>query len=266
LLDELRHQGLPVRADLSQVAPFGVRLEGYAPVLGSPAFERGDFEIQDEGSQVMSLFALWPEMYGKLLTDSPGASQSGKKEEPPTEVPAWNVVDACAGAGGKTLAIADAMAGRGRIYSYDTVEGKLQALRRRATRAGFTNAQAVTVVEGEESKTVSRFRRRADVVLVDAPCSGWGVLRRNPDIKWRQPPDVLERMPSVQSRLLAAYSDLVALGGRFIFGVCTFRPEESTGVVRDFLARHPEFTAREGGYLGPGPSDGFYMQAFERAK
>jgi 16S rRNA C967 or C1407 C5-methylase (RsmB/RsmF family) len=261
LYEELR-EGLPVRAKTSEFAPFGVRLEGYAPVLGTPAFERGEFEIQDEGSQVMSLFALWPELYGKLLGKTPGDIAGSLVM--PGEARPWNIVDACAGAGGKTLAIADAMAGKGRVYSYDTSGGKLQALRRRATRAGYNNTQAVTVVEGEEEKTVGKFRKRANVVLVDAPCSGWGVLRRNSDIKWRQGADVLERMPALQSRLLSVYSDLVASGGHLVFGVCTFRPEETTAVVQRFLEQHRDFEAREGGYLGPGPCDGFFMQAFSR--
>jgi 16S rRNA (cytosine967-C5)-methyltransferase len=175
------------------------------------------------------------------------------------------VIDTCAGAGGKSLALADALKGKGRIYAYDTSAVKLQALRRRATRAGVNNIQTTPVRDGSESEVVDKFKAKANVVLVDAPCSGWGVLRRNPDIKWRQQKDVLLRMPQIQLRLLSVYSDLVASGGRLVFGVCTFRPAETTEVVEKFLAEHPEFKAVEGGYMGPGPCDGFFMQAMVKA-
>jgi 16S rRNA (cytosine967-C5)-methyltransferase len=259
---------LPVSAARSDFAPMGLRLGGYAPVLGSDAYKEGLFEIQDEGSQVMAQFALWPKKFAPLLRTVPGPVDTSKFKlaaaQLDHETPAWTVVDACAGAGGKSLAIADALQGKGRIFSYDVSERKLQSLRRRATHAGYNNIQAVALEENNEAAKLKRFRRTAQVVLVDAPCSGWGVLRRNPDIKWRQTPDVLERMPLIQSRLLSTYSELVAPGGRLVFGVCTFRPEETTRVVAAFLAAHPDFVAREGGYLGPGPCDGFFMQCFER--
>jgi 16S rRNA C967 or C1407 C5-methylase (RsmB/RsmF family) len=259
---------LPVKAEKSGVSPLGVRLAGYAPVLGSDLYKKASFEIQDEGSQVMALFALWPERFASLLQKAPGPvdEASLRLPEVPTEVPPWTVVDACAGAGGKSLALADAMGGRGRIFAYDISAIKLQALRRRATHAGFNNIQAVALKEGEEAAVIGKFRRRAHVVLVDAPCSGWGVLRRNPDIKWRQSPDSLARLPEIQLRLLSQYSQLVAGEGRLVYGTCTFRPAETTELVARFLAAHPEFEAREGGYLGPGPSDGFFMQSFVRRK
>jgi 16S rRNA C967 or C1407 C5-methylase (RsmB/RsmF family) len=255
---------LPVRAELSNLVPLGVRLSGYAPVLGTELYDQGAFEIQDEGSQFMALFALWPERYGALLKDHPGKVKKLDlpAPPPPKDTLAWTVIDTCAGAGGKTLALSDALKGKGRVYAYDTSKIKLQALRRRATRAGLNNIQAVQVVEGNESDVVKRFRSTAQVVLVDAPCSGWGVLRRNPDIKWRQGSDVLTRMPLIQSRLLSEYSHLVAPGGRLVFGVCTFRKAETVDVVREFLKNHPEFKAQDGGFLGPGPCDGFFMQSF----
>jgi 16S rRNA C967 or C1407 C5-methylase (RsmB/RsmF family) len=258
---------VPVRAEISDISPRGVRLSGYAPVLNTDQYERGEFEIQDEGSQFMALFALWPELFGPFLQSRPGTVVSGQAEWPrslPQDPPAWNVVDTCAGAGGKSLAMADALKGRGRVYAYDVSEKKLQALRRRAARGGYNNIQAVHVEDGKEAETFSKFKRRAQVVLVDAPCTGWGVLRRNPDIKWRQPLDVLERMPQIQQRLLSTYSELVAPGGRLVFGVCTFRVAETVDQVKAFLAAHPDFTAGPGGYLGPGPCDGFFMQSFIR--
>jgi 16S rRNA C967 or C1407 C5-methylase (RsmB/RsmF family) len=268
LLKELKAGSqLPVKAELSAMAPFGVRLAGYAPVLGTDLYKRGAFEIQDEGSQLMALFALWPERYGKLLQKVPGPMPEGvRAPEAPADAPAWTVVDACAGAGGKSLALADAIGGKGRVFAYDISPVKLQALKRRAKHAGFNNIQAVALKEGEEAQVVAKFRKRAHVVLVDAPCSGWGVLRRNPDIKWRQSSEALERLPEIQLRLLSQYSQLVAGEGRLIYGTCTFRPAETTGLVERFLIAHPEFEAHEGGYFGPGPSDGFFMQCFKRKR
>ncbi len=265
LLKQMSSQ-LPVKARISDFSPVGLRLAGYATVMsGNEWFEKGDFEIQDEGSQIMALFALWPEIFGGLLSAVPGPVQvPAILPELPRDTPAWNVVDACAGAGGKTLALADALQGKGRVYSYDTSEKKLQALRRRTTRAHLNNTQAVVVQEGAEAESIGRFRKRAQCVLVDAPCSGWGVLRRNPDIKWRQDASVLERMPQIQLRLLKLYSELVAPGGRLVYGVCTFRKAETLEVVSRFLSEAPDFESDRGGYLGPGPCDGFYMHAFKR--
>jgi 16S rRNA C967 or C1407 C5-methylase (RsmB/RsmF family) len=266
LLDHLTAGSrLPVKAELSGLSPLGVRLAGYAPVLGSELYAQGGFEIQDEGSQLMALFALWPERFAPLLQKRPGPAKDGPAIAlPEQEAPAWTVVDACAGAGGKSLALADAMAGKGRVFAYDVSATKLQALRRRATHAGLNNIQSVALKEGHEDEVIGKFRRRAHVVLVDAPCSGWGVLRRNPDIKWRQEPGALERLPEIQLRLLSQYSQLVAGQGRLIYGTCTFREAETRGLVERFLLAHPEFEAREGGYLGPGPCDGFFMQCFVR--
>lgn len=254
----------------SEIAPMGVRLSSYAPVLKTALFQEGVFEIQDEGSQIMALFSLWPERFGALLKPFPGPVQVEAERRdaladfiPP---PGFTVVDACAGAGGKTLAIADALKGRGRVFAYDTAEVKLQALRRRASRAGYRNIQTVTVADGKEEEVVARFPESAQVVLVDAPCSGWGVLRRIPDIKWRQSPEELERMPRLQARLLSAYSGLVAPGGRLVYGVCTFRLPETVDVARKFVETHPEFELEQGGFLGPGPCDGFFMQSFKKKR
>ena len=258
---------LPVSVQLSDISPLGVRLGGYVPILGSEWYEKGAIEIQDEGSQLMSFFALWPDRYAHLLSDCPGPKAGQTVPSLPAlpdKVPPWTVIDACAGAGGKSLALADALEGKGRVYAYDISEKKLQALKRRAKHAGFNNIQAVALPEGQEAEAIKKFRKSANVVLVDAPCSGWGVLRRNPDIKWRQTRDAIDRMPVIQKRLLSLYADLVAPGGRLVFGVCTFRKAETSEVVAHFLEKHPDFRASRGGYLGPGPSDGFFMQAFER--
>jgi 16S rRNA (cytosine967-C5)-methyltransferase len=269
LVSRWRSSGkFPVRITLSSLSPWGVLLEGYTPVFRTPEYERGDFEIQDEGSQVMAAFTLWPEEVAPLLSDSPAELkvQGGALALLKASVPAsWKVVDACAGAGGKSLALADLMKGQGRIFSYDISATKLQALRRRASHAGVTNIQAIPVTEGQESESLMRFEKTADRVLVDAPCSGWGVLRRNPDIKWRQSSAALSRFPEIQLRLLEAYSQLTKPGGVLVYGTCTFRKAETTAVVHQFLERNgAQFSKGPGGFLGPGSSDGFFMQSFTR--
>jgi 16S rRNA C967 or C1407 C5-methylase (RsmB/RsmF family) len=272
LVKELKKgSDIPVSIDVSDIAPLGVRLGGYAQVFGSAALEEGAFEIQDEGSQIMALFALWPEVFKVYLQDKPGERKPLKKAvEIPADFSEWKtpptVIDACAGAGGKSLALADALKGKGRVYAYDVSDKKLQGLKRRAIRAGLNNIQTLALENEKEAESLTKFQESAQVVLVDAPCSGWGVLRRNPDIKWRQDPSVLERMPQIQLRLLNLYSGLVAPGGTLVYGLCTFRNAETRDVVDAFLKKHPEFSRIAGGYLGPGPCDGFFMQAFRRKK
>jgi 16S rRNA (cytosine967-C5)-methyltransferase len=256
---------LELRGKISRVAPFGFTFDNYAPVLSHPHFKSGAYEIQDEGSQLMALFALWPNEFLPMLRKVPGACREWPKEKEVPKAPGtWTVVDACAGAGGKTLAIADAMLGRGQVFAYDVSVRKLESLKQRFRRAGLTNIKGVAVTEGAESSVVGKFRESADRVLVDAPCSGWGVLRRNPDLKWRQDPDSLSRLKDLQARLLDAYCPLVKPGGILTYGVCTFRKAETTEQVKGFLERHPEFTSVGGGFFGPGPSDGFFFHAFEK--
>jgi len=264
ITDEIAAE-LGIRPQPGKVSPLGLRFDEYAPVLKTQAHARGEFEIQDEGSQVMALFALDPASIAPWLGAKPG--QVHKKEVAPLPASPKNpltVVDACSGAGGKALAIADLLGGRGRIYAYDISEMKLRGLRNRASRAGVRNIQAVAVPEEGAEETLKRFFGKADLVLVDAPCTGWGVLRRNPDIKWRQTADECVRLPELQLRLLSLYSRLVRPGGRLVYGACTFRKAETVDVTARFSAAHPEFVPNLGGFLGPGASDGFYMQAFER--
>jgi len=256
---------LEIRGKISRVAPFGFTFDDYAPILSHPHFKEGAYEIQDEGSQIMSLFALWPEEFLPILRKVPGHCRDWPKEKEVPKAPGtWTVVDACAGAGGKTLAIADAMLGRGQVFAYDVSIKKLESLKQRFRRAGLTNIKGVAVTEGAEDVVVKKFKESADRVLVDAPCSGWGVLRRNPDLKWRQEHDSLGRLVELQARLIDAYSPLVKPGGVLTYGVCTFRKTETTNQAFKFLERHPDFEDVGGGFFGPGPSDGFYMHAFRR--
>lgn len=256
---------LESRGRISRVAPFGFTFDDYAPVLSHPHFKAGKYEIQDEGSQVMALFALWPEEFLPMVRKVPGQCREWPKDrEVPKASGAWTVVDACAGAGGKTLALADAMLGRGQVFAYDVSVKKLESLKQRFRRAGLTNIKGVAVTEGAENTVVDKFRETADRVLVDAPCSGWGVMRRNPDLKWRQEPDSLGRLVQLQARLLDAYAPLVKPGGILTYGVCTFRKTETTSQAFKFLERHPEFEDIGGGFFGPGPSDGFFFHAFRK--
>jgi 16S rRNA C967 or C1407 C5-methylase (RsmB/RsmF family) len=256
-----------LRLEASRVAPFGLRLLEHRAVSRHAAFAEGAFEVQDEGSQVMALFALWPEVYGSMLRAAPGAAPTDAKPIAPPRPPSGMiVVDACAGAGGKTLAIADALEGRGRVYAYDRSARRIGALKDRARRAGLTNVQAMVSPPGGEHELARRFAGTADLVLIDAPCSGWGVLRRNPDIKWRLDETALARLPSVQREILEAYAPLVAPKGRLVYGTCTFRRAETTEVMDAFLGEGAAFKRVTGGFLGPGPSDGFFMQSLVRSE
>jgi 16S rRNA C967 or C1407 C5-methylase (RsmB/RsmF family) len=258
---------IPIRARSSTVAPFAFFFPEYAAIMGHELFRTGAYEIQDEGSQVMSLFALWPEEFLPMLRKVPGPCRAWPREkEVPKGKDSLIVVDACAGAGGKTLAMADALRGRSQVFAYDVSAKKLDALKKRAKRAGLHNIKTVAVEENNETVVVSKFKGTADFVLVDAPCSGWGTLRRNPDVKWRQEYESLERLEILQARLLDAYAPLVKPGGALTFGVCTFRKTETADQVKAFLERNPDFVSVGGGYFGPGPSDAFFLHAFRRVK
>jgi 16S rRNA (cytosine967-C5)-methyltransferase len=170
-------------------------------------------EVQDEGSQLLA----W------LLAPRRGEM----------------VGDYCAGAGGKTLAAAMLMRGTGRIYAMDVSAKRLAALAPRAARAGVTSVH--TLVLGEDDARARRLAGKLDRVLVDAPCSGFGTLRRNPDLKWRHGPDAIAELAAKQRRIVAAAARLVKPGGRFIYATCSVLNEENDAVVDDFLRQHAQF-------------------------
>jgi len=199
-------------------SPFGLRVEVRQNLMQLPSFQEGLFEIQDEGSQLLAL----------LLSPEPG----------------WKVVDACAGAGGKTLALAALMQNRGRILALDADARRLSQIGRRARRAGIHNWEAAQVPDVGISEVERRWAGRADAVLVDAPCTGLGVLRRNPDSASRLRPEALREFPALQRRLLARYAALVRPGGRLVYGTCSIAREENEEVVEAFLAEHPHFELR----------------------
>ena len=228
----------------------------------------------DGQSKVINLFGTW----GGTFPTSPFENE-GAVPELPSDPAALTIVDACAGAGGKTLALADNLLGRGRVYAYDISDAKLKELQKRYIRAGLSNIQSKLIPYERKGiatglkglpEILSKFKSRADIVLVDAPCSGWGVLRRNPDLKWRLTGKdafgALETLPKVQLSLLESYAPLVSAGGRLVFGVCTLRSAETINVVSEFLEKNPAFDPMGGGFLGPLPesADAFFMFAMQK--
>ena len=244
-------------AEACRYAPLGLRLKGKPALQKHPAFLDGSFEVQDEGSQLLSY----------LLAPRRGEM----------------VVDFCAGAGGKTLALGALMRSTGRLYALDVSDKRLAKLKPRAARAGLSNVHPICIVS-ENDIRVKRLAGKADRVLVDAPCSGLGTLRRNPDLKWRQSPQSVAELTVKQAAILAAAARLVRPGGRLVYATCSILVEENEGIVDAFLAAHPEFrrlSAREilagqgiaiecGEDMSLAPqthgTDGFYAAVLERAK
>jgi 16S rRNA (cytosine967-C5)-methyltransferase len=211
LAERLAGEGITARP--TRWAPAGLVLESRVNVFGLAAFSEGLFEVMDEGSQLVAELVAPP--------------------------PQGRVVDACAGAGGKTLALAAMMGNRGRLLALDTNGKKLEELRRRARRAGLSTV-AARPVEGASLPPEARLAAW-DRVLVDAPCSGLGTLRRNPEARWRLQPQTVDRFPAQQLALLVTYAPLVAEGGRLIYATCSVLRSENDAVVERFCAERPEF-------------------------
>jgi 16S rRNA (cytosine967-C5)-methyltransferase len=235
-------------------SPAGVRLAGKPAINRHALFRDGLVEVQDEGSQLLA----W------LLAPRRGEM----------------VADYCAGAGGKTLALAMLMRGAGRIYALDVSAKRLGALAPRAARAGISNVHPI-VLSGDNDVRTRRLAGKIDRVLVDAPCSGFGTLRRNPDLKWRHGPQAIDELAAKQSRILAAAARLVKPGGRLVYATCSLLVEENEAVADAFEASHPQFQALscaellatqriaiEGARLRLWPhrqgTDGFFAAAFTR--
>jgi len=212
LVERLGAEG--VVAHPTALSPTGLSFETRVNAFGLAAFREGLFEVMDEGSQLVA-----------------------EAVAPP---PRGRVVDACAGAGGKTLALAALLAGAGRVLALDVAGKKLEELRRRARRAGLSTVAARAVEPGQPLPAEAR-PGFWDRVLVDAPCSGIGTLRRNPEARWRLTPAEVATFPSRQLSLLVDYAPLVAVGGRLIYATCTLLAEENQRVVERFLAERSEF-------------------------
>jgi 16S rRNA (cytosine967-C5)-methyltransferase len=200
-------------------------------------FRDGLFEVQDAGSQLIAPF-LQPQ-------------------------PGMRVIDACAGAGGKTLHLAALMKDKGRIIAMDTEAFKLDELKKRARRAGASNNIETRVIDS--SKVIKRLEDSADRVLLDVPCSGLGVLRRNPDAKWKLSPEFIEEVKVTQQQVLTQYSAMLKKDGLLVYSTCSILPAENENQVRAFLESHPQFEMQEQRTLMPSAGfDGFYMARLKR--
>jgi 16S rRNA (cytosine967-C5)-methyltransferase len=244
-----------IAAEPMALSPWGLRVEGRRPVTTGPAFQSGLVEIQDEGSQLVALMV--------------GAA------------PGMRVADWCAGAGGKTLALAMTMQNKGQVVACDVSVPRLEGAVRRLRRAGVHNVERHLITTGD--KWAKRRAASFDRVLVDAPCTGTGTWRRNPDARLRlEPRDLAELVPK-QAAILAAAARLVRKGGRLVYATCSILTEENEAQVRAFLAENPDFALVPLARAWPGPAalpgegeflaltprrhgtDGFFAAVLERA-
>ncbi|WP_075793010.1 RsmB/NOP family class I SAM-dependent RNA methyltransferase [Massilia putida] len=204
----------PIAAEPTPYSALGLRIWKKPALQNLPLFKEGVVEVQDEGSQVLA----------QLL-----GARRGEM-----------VVDFCAGAGGKTLAIGAIMRNTGRLYAFDVSEKRLTKLKPRLARSGLSNVHPVVIAHERDAK-VKRLAGKIDRVLVDAPCSGMGTLRRNPDVKWRQQPEGIAELTEKQASILDGAARLVKFGGRLVYATCSLLDEENDGIVQGFLASHPDF-------------------------
>jgi 16S rRNA (cytosine967-C5)-methyltransferase len=210
---ELRKAG--IKAETTPYSPWGLRIDGKPALNKLDAFTRGAIEVQDEGSQLLA-----------LLLDAHRGEM---------------VVDFCAGAGGKTLAIGATMRNTGRLYAFDVSGHRLDALKPRLARSGLSNVHPAAIAH-ERDERVKRLSGKIDRVLVDAPCSGLGTTRRNPDLKWRQSPEGILELTAKQTAILASAARLVKPGGRLVYATCSLLTEENEAIAEAFSAAHPDFT------------------------
>jgi len=203
-------------AHKTELSPWAIRFEGRAALFGLDAFKQGWFEVQDEGSQLLALL-------------------SGVK-------PGDKVVDFCAGAGGKTLAMAAMMQNKGTIYACDVHTKRLEQLSKRAKRAGVHNVRS-HVLTSEHDKWVKQHRELADVVLIDAPCTGTGTWRRSPDSRWNLTQQSLDNLVELQQSIMQSAQRLVKPGGRLLYATCSLLEEENEQQVERFLEKNTEFSA-----------------------
>jgi len=238
-------------------SPLGIRINGRASLAQHPWLADGRLEVQDEGSQLVS-YVVAPKR-------------------------ADMVVDFCAGAGGKTLLLGALMRSQGRLYAFDVAGKRLANLAPRLKRSGLSNVHP-QVLASERDTKVKRLAGKIDRVLVDAPCTGFGTLRRNPDLKWRQPESSVAELAAKQASILEAAATLVKPGGRLVYATCSVLPEENEAIVTQFLGDHPEFApgnaaadlARANIALDTGPTlqllphrhgcDGFFAAVLERSR
>lgn len=244
-----------IAAEACTYSPAGIRLKGKPSLSKNALFLDGSIEVQDEGSQLL----------GYLLQPKRGEM----------------VADFCAGAGGKTLALGAMMRSQGRLYAFDVSEKRLSKLKPRLARSGLSNVHPVRI-ETEHDTKVKRLGGKIDRVLVDAPCSGLGTLRRNPDLKWKQTPESVAELTAKQASILSSAAGLVKKGGRLVYATCSLLAAENEEIVNAFLATHPDFQLlsaasvleKQGIHLASGEmlrlsphehgTDGFFAAVLER--
>ena len=201
-------------AEPTPYSPIGLRLQGKPALQKLPLFVGGHVEVQDEGSQLLALMT--------------GAKRGEM------------VVDFCAGAGGKTLAMGAMMRNTGRLYAFDVSGHRLDKLKPRLARSGLSNVYAAQIAH-ERDERIKRLAGKIDRVLVDAPCSGLGTLRRNPDLKWRQSPQAVQELREKQLAILRSAARLLKPGGRLVYATCSLLPAENEDVVAAFQAEMPDW-------------------------
>ena len=226
-----------IATEIIQDQPDALVLTERKNVFMTKIFKEGLFEVQDASSQLVAPY----------LDVKPGQ----------------RVIDTCAGAGGKTLHLASLMENKGQIIALDIYAHKLKELKKRAKRDGAHNIETRPI---ESSKTIKKLKNSADRVLIDAPCSGLGVLKRNPDSKWKMQPEFIDRIRETQAEILDNYSSFVKNGGKLVYATCSILPSENEKQIELFLANHPEFKLIEDKKVSPVKSgfDGFYMALMER--
>jgi len=214
-----------------------LKLVERANVFRTECFKNGFFEVQDASSQLVAAY----------LDVKPG----------------MRVIDTCAGAGGKTLHLSALMQNKGQIIATDIYESKLKKLKIRTRRAGAHN---ITTKVLDSTKVMKKMRGTADRVLIDAPCSGIGVLKRNPDSKWKLQPEFVEKIIKTQAEILENYSKLVKVGGKMVYATCSILPSENENQVKAFLKNNPNFTILKDHKVSPFKTgyDGFYMALLEK--
>jgi len=232
---------LNIETEFHKDYPDALILKERANVFLTDAFKDGLFEVQDASSQLVAYF----------LDVHPG----------------MRVVDTCAGAGGKTLHLASLMENKGQLIAMDLYESKLKQLKIRAKRNGAFNIEPRVI---ESTKTIKKLHEKADRVLIDAPCSGLGVLKRNPDSKWKLQPEFVDNIRKVQAEVLENYSKIVKPGGKLVYATCSVLPSENQEQIKQFLSteigkefnfvKDQKVLASESGF------DGFYMALLERKK
>ena len=228
-----------IETEFIQGYPHALKLVERVNVFKTEVFKLGFFEVQDASSQLVAAY----------LDVKPG----------------MRVIDTCAGAGGKSLHLAAIMENKGQIIATDIYESKLRKLKIRTRRAGVFN---ITTKEIDSPKVMKKMKGTADRVLIDAPCSGIGVLRRNPDSKWKLEPEFVENIIKTQAEILENYSQLVKVGGKLVYATCSIFPSENEKQVLGFLKNHPEFEFEKEHKVSPAKSgfDGFYMALMKRVE